>query len=339
MSHMNRLSTILLPCVIAAILAGCGTGARTTSPTTASPAPFGVHRYVAGVTAYQAGNTDRAIDEFLAAIRLNPELRMAHSMLGDIYRNRGDYRDALTHYQRLAQLDPYVSSNHYNLGFTQQMLRMLEDALESYHRAVAIEPSDLNANMNLGTVYLALGRLDQAVNFLEKATRLNPKSAAAWMNLGVALDSRGSLVLAEATYRKALELDGSGVATMINLGSNLVAQGKASEAITVLEETLKRADAPNVRKRYGDALVVAKRYDEAAAQYDKALAANPGYWPALNGKAEMRAKQYDEGLQLNIGQKTEAIELYKRSLQLNSNQPQVDEAIKRLEGKRLFGGE
>jgi tetratricopeptide (TPR) repeat protein len=330
------VSVVIAGFAVTLAVTGCGARPRTTEPTS-GPAPFGVHRYVAGVSAYQSGQTDRAIDEFLAAIRLNPELRMAHSMLGDIYRNRGDYRDAMIHYQRLAELDPYVSSNHYNLGLTQQMLRLLEEAMESYHRSLALEPDDLNANMNLGTVYLALGRLDQAVNFLEKATRLNPRSAAAWMNLGVALDSRGSLVLAEATYRKALELDGAGVATMINLGSNLVAQGKASEAINVLEETLKRSDAPNIRKRYGDALVLAKRYHEAAQQYDNALAANPAYWPALNGKAEMRARQYDDGLQLDVSQRTEAIELFKRSLKINANQPQVEEAIKRLESNRIFG--
>src|SRR5438874_1997063 len=48
-----------------------------------SSAPRGIDKYVKAVQAYQSGDKDRAVQNLVAATRVNPDLIMARLMLGD----------------------------------------------------------------------------------------------------------------------------------------------------------------------------------------------------------------------------------------------------------------
>lgn len=357
---MNRSQTLLSPAparplrqvlacgvgaaVVATVLlfvAGCANDARPAggggAGARASERPFGVDYYVQALDAYDRGHSDRAIVLLLEALRQNPDLRMARSLLGDLYRARGDYRQALPNFERLAELDAYTADNHYRLALMYQLLNRLRDAAASYLRALELDPDDWRANMNLGLVYLALGQLDDAVTYLERASVLNPESAEIWANLGVALDARGSVVLAEAAYKKSLELDGSQPTTLLNLGSNLVAQGKGQDALSVMERAVQRINTPPARKRYADALALNNQFDAAAREYDAAMKADPSYWPAYTEKGFLMINLYRRGLELDEQQKRQAIELWRQSLAINGNQPRVKQAMARWDGGGLFG--
>jgi tetratricopeptide (TPR) repeat protein len=299
--------------------------------------PKAVDVYVQGAQLYRAGQTEQAIEILERAVAANPELRGAHILLGEAYRSRGNYQRASVHYEAASRLDPYTLANHYNLGVAYQFLNKLQEAAAAYLRALQLNPRDVKSNMNLGLVYLALGNIDQAVTFLERATRLDPTNASAWSNLGVALDARGSTVLAESTYRKALELDSTNDATLQNLAQNLLSQGKAPESIEVMEQVLARHDTPAARKRYGDALARAKRYDEALAQYDNVLKSDPNYIAAINGKGFALIARYTDGLELDDTVRVAALEQWRKSLSLNPDQPRITDAVKKWEKPGLFG--
>ena len=311
---------------------GC---ARTAGPRV-PPQQQALQLYVQGVQHHRAGETQAAIDALERAIAANPDLRMARSLLGDLYRARGDYLQASMQYEIITRNDPYTADNHYRLGVTYQFLDRLQSAAGSYLRALNLDPKDSRSAMNLGTVYLAMGDFDQAVVYLEKSTQLAPESAQAWGNLGVALDARGSAVLAEAAYRKSLELEGMSNVTLQNLGSNLIAQNKGAEAVAIWEEVLKTNDTPATRKRYADALAAARRNDEALREYDAVLNANPRYLPAINGKAAFYIRLYRDGLEIDDAKRTAALELWRTSLRLNPNQPDVRAALTRWENPPLF---
>lgn len=297
----------------------------------------GIDLYAAGAQAYRRGDREAALAQLSQAVRQNPNLRMAQSMLGDLYRTKGDYRNAATHYEKAAELDPYTLSNHYNLGVMYQYLNRLKDAAAAYLRALDLNPRDLKSNMNLGTVYLALGQTEDAVNYLERATMIDPASGEAWSNLGVAYDSRGKTALAEKAYRKALEHDSSPI-IMMNLGSNLVSQGRAAEAVNVMKEVVARSNTAAAHKRYADALILSRQYDQALREYDTALKLDSNYTPAMNDKGFLLLKQYKAGLELDEEKLKEAVSLWKVSLRVNPNQPKIVQAVKETEkGGKLFG--
>src|SRR6185369_2469557 len=144
----------------------------------------------------------------------------------------------------------------------------LQEATASYLRVIQLNPNDVKSNMNLGLVYLALGDFQSAVAYLQRATQLDPNNAQAWSNLGVAYDASGKLTEAEGTYRKAIELDSRDIITLQNLSQNLISQHKADEAIQIMQRVIAQSDTASTRKRYGDALAGAKKYDDAIQQYD-----------------------------------------------------------------------
>jgi hypothetical protein len=76
--------------------------------------------------------------------------------------------------------------------------------------------------------------------------------------------------------------------------------------------------------------------DEALVQYDLALRRDPRYLPAMNEKAFVLIRKYIDGLELDDKQRIAALELWRQSLRLNPNQPQVAEAVTKWEKPGLF---
>jgi tetratricopeptide (TPR) repeat protein len=331
----NWLAVVILGSLCAAVvgggaMVGCSSSR---SPSATMRSPRGVDRYVQAVQAYQGGNRDRAVDRLLAATRVNPDLIMARVMLGDLYRESGDYPAARKQYEALITRDPYSWSNHYKLGVTYQFLDRLNDASASYERALKLNPDDANTNMNLGLVHLYLDNRDAAVRYTEQATLLDPRSAPAFSNLGVALDARGDFARAESAYRHSLDLDPDNLTTLLNLGTNLIAQNKTAEAVDIMQRVVQAEDSPTHRKRFGDALSRAGRYDEAVKQYQAVLGADPNYYPALNEIGFTRIAEYRKNLQLDDAKRNEAIAMWDKSLAINPDQPQIQAAKQQWSGR------
>jgi superkiller protein 3 len=322
-------------CIFFACLLSGGCGPQT--PANDPNKLEGSDYYIQGRSLYRAGHTDEAIKSLEQAVAINPSLRMAREMLGDAYRSKGDYEHALVQYRAAAKLDPYSAVTQYDLGMAAQILNHLEEAAAAYLRALKLNPKDVKSNMNLGLVYLALGQNEDALRHLRRATQLDPNYALAWCNLGVALDASGKLSESESVYRKSLELDSKNIVTLQNLAQNLIAQNKASEALAIMDQVLIHADTPAIRKRYGDALAIAKRYDDAIKQYDIALKGDPNNLGVMNEKGFTLIDKYVDGLELDDGERNDALTLWRQSLKANPNQPRIESAIQKWEKTGMFG--
>ncbi len=329
--HCSSATAALLA---AALLAGCAeTSTRVDDAAHASATDTlaGADLYTRGADAYRTGDKAAAKTLLEHAVAVNPNLRMAQAMLGDLYRVSGDYKNAAAHFDVAARLDPYSLPVAYNKGLMHQYITEFQTAAAAYLHALELSPSDLKSTMNLGTVYLALGETSGAVDNLTKATTLDPKSAEAWSNLGVALDTAGKAADAEKAYRKSIELKPM-QSTLQNLAANLISQRRAPEAVQILKSFTQNAsknnlpsDAPTpaLLKTFADALTAAKQYDQAFAQYNMLLTTNPRYVSALNGKANALYEQYKDGFELDDAKLEAAVVAWKQSLAINSNQPAI----------------
>jgi tetratricopeptide (TPR) repeat protein len=303
--------------------AGCAAGRK--------PAPRGpsvATLYADGVSAYRAGDKERAVRLLTEAVRQNPNLAMAHSILGDIYKESGDYDSAATQYESLAKLDPYAADNHHRLAVSYHFLNRLRDAAAAYLRAIKLNPRDWRSCMNLGLVYMSLGDNNAAVEYCQRAANLNPLAAAAHANLGVAFDARGNVAEAEAAYRRSLTIDPRQVGPAMNLARNLQYRGRTQEAVAVLENLTRAADSAAVRRRYGDALASAGREADALREYRQALKLDPRHVPAMNAMGALLITQYRNGLFLDDRKRDEALAVWKQSLQINPDQPKVESQLK-----------
>ncbi|HEV2292561.1 MAG TPA: tetratricopeptide repeat protein [Tepidisphaeraceae bacterium] len=341
----DRITLTLLATTLCAfsIIIGCARGGGGRNGADAdgsiggqSSPPRAIERYVEAVRAKERGDTDAAIGALERATEANPNLTMARGLLGDLYRAEGEYEKATAQYEALVRLDPYSALNHYKLGVSYQFLQRLRESANAYLRAIELDPKDADAHMNLALVYLAMGQLDDAVRYAERATLLDPSSAVAFSNLGVVLEARGDFARAESAYRRSLDLDSTQIETLLNLGANLIKQGKSADAVSIMERVLQQSDTPQIRKRYGDALARAGKYDEAVKQYEAALAKDPRYYPAMNEIGWVRIAEYRKGLELEDAKRITALQMWRKSLEVNPNQPRIATAIRDWDEKGLF---
>jgi tetratricopeptide (TPR) repeat protein len=321
----------------ALLAAGCAQQPGTTAPVDTrkigqpGTPTEGVTKYVEGVRAYRSGDQEQAISALEDATRANPKLTMARALLGDLYKERGDYTKAADQYKAATELDPYTGRNFYKLGVAYHLLQQLQDAVNAYLRAMKLDPKDWESHMNVGLVYLALGNKSQAVSYLSQATIINPGAGVAFGNLAIALDAQGRYAEAEAAYKRALELDPDDTASLGNLGKNLMRQNKPEQALIVLRKLADLTESASARKLYGDALVLGKQHDAAIRLYDGILREDGKYYPALNGKGAALIGKYEQGLRIDARPRQAAVQAWKQSLALNPQQPKVQEMVRQWE--------
>jgi tetratricopeptide (TPR) repeat protein len=294
--------------------------------------PRGVEGYIAGVESYQKGDKDAAVKSLLEATEQNPNLINARVLLGDLYRNEGEYRAALEQYEAVVKLDPYEAANFTRLGIAYQFLDRLREAETAYLRSLELK-SNSEAAMNLGLVYLALSKLDEAKKYTLLATELDPTSAVAHANYGVVLDASGDHAGAERALLKALEIAPANPGAMMNLATALLAQKRASDAAAILENLVEVNDTAPVRKRLGDAYALSERLNQALTQYDAAIAKDPRFTSAYNDAGRVLILQYRQGLELDEKLRDAAIARWKKSLEINPNQTKVKDLIAEWEKK------
>jgi Tfp pilus assembly protein PilF len=319
--------------VIASVVSGCATPPAPQAPASTSTKviePVGAQTYATGAIALKQGNVADAEQQLKEAIKVNPELRMPHIKLGEIYRNRQDYQQAVPHLEAVAKLDPYNQENMYFLGLSYQLLERFQDSALAYLRALKLDADDSKSTVNLGAVYYKLGQSDPAIFYLQRATELDKDNPKAWSNLGVALDGKGDLPGAESAYRRALELDPASTIVMQNLTTNLLDQNRADDAASVATALTERLPSAGSFRVLGSTLARAKKWTQAQAAFDRALAANPRDAATLAAMGDMNIARYVDGLELDDALRVQALDQYRASLALEPNQPQLLDKVKQF---------
>ena len=114
----------------------------------------------------------------------------------------------------------------------------------------------------------------------------------------------------------------------MNLAGALMSQKRFKDAVTVYDQALKMQDSPLVRIRYGYALLYSGQIEPAKAQFNSVLQQNPQNYQALNGLGDTAAAQYKASSLLDEKKRTDAVGYWKRSLDINPEQPRIAAAIK-----------
>ena len=78
--------------------------------------------YESGVTLYEAGKLDPAIDAFKQAIKLKPDDAQSHYGLGMALSKSSNYKDAAESYKRAVRYKPEWPEAHFRLGWNYYVL-------------------------------------------------------------------------------------------------------------------------------------------------------------------------------------------------------------------------
>ena len=121
---------------------------------------------------------------------------------------------------------------------------------------------------------LKQGRLERALELLDPLTAVDPEPKGVEYLRGLVLYQQGNLEPAAKAFAKAVAQDSSDIEAMKMEGASLFRQGKAGEAIPLLEKSQGSTTALNIDPQYvlGLCYIDANRYDDArhafASQYE-----------------------------------------------------------------------
>jgi tetratricopeptide (TPR) repeat protein len=97
--------------------------------------------------------------------------------LGEIAMERGEYEEALEHYQLALDYDPNQADSWFDLAEAHKMLGNLEEADTSYRRAIELEPENIDLYYNLGKMYLDNGQPSKGIQIIQEGIDAHPESA------------------------------------------------------------------------------------------------------------------------------------------------------------------
>lgn len=162
---------------------------------------------------------DKALKYGLKAIELNPNLKDAHDLTGNVYFKIHDYDRSIQSYNNVILIDPEDAMGHYNLGCTYYAKKNYEEAESSWKESIQYDkekkkirksdeistddlsisltvikkPVSFSAHKSLASLYLEKNLLDKALIFFEKAIELEPGDPESYYEVGKILQDQSEV--------------------------------------------------------------------------------------------------------------------------------------------------
>jgi tetratricopeptide (TPR) repeat protein len=150
----------------------------------AEPTHFLAHFALANIHQMR-GQTDEAVDEYLKALKGNPDPGPTHVNLGNIYRSMEDYPRAGEHFRKALDLDGTNVTALMGMAASLEGAGNIEGALEYLDRAIDIMPDHAPAYHVKASLLLRMDRRDQAYLVLKQGLGSAPGDPALLSDMGL----------------------------------------------------------------------------------------------------------------------------------------------------------
>jgi predicted TPR repeat methyltransferase len=191
-----------------------------------------------------------------------------------LHRN-GQLEEAEKIYRALLEADPgNVDALHFMGVMRHQQGRTLQ-ALELVSRAITLRPDYVDAINNLGNIHQQLGASIQAVVAYRQVLELRPDHPDALRNLGIALRSLKRFEEAVELHERAVERWPEALEHYYALANAYKDLLRFDDALATLRKALAIRPEAEGYRRLGQFLYTLRRKDEAVANYEAWLRAEP----------------------------------------------------------------
>jgi serine/threonine protein kinase/tetratricopeptide (TPR) repeat protein len=180
---------------------------------------------------------DAAVSACQKASELGASLEAAHSCLGRVFSERGNYEKAAEQYHRALELDSSSDDAYGGLAAAYEQLDRLDEAEKLYKKAISVRPGYWATYNWFGLFYMRHARYEEAATMFTQVVSLAPDSFIGFSNLG------GVRIL----------------------------QGKYGEAIPFLERSLSIRPTADALSNLGTAHFQMRRYAESATDFEEAV--------------------------------------------------------------------
>lgn len=134
---------------------------------------------------------------------------IAHARNGQLLMERQQYEEAIEEFKAAIRLNPYASLAapiYNNLGMAYRLTRNYANAYASFQRAIRIQPPFALYYRNLIDTYRSAGHLPAVKTQLTALTQDNPDNAEAWFLLGLTYQQEGNPSQAQPCFERFLKL-------------------------------------------------------------------------------------------------------------------------------------
>jgi tetratricopeptide (TPR) repeat protein len=263
------------------------------------------------------GDLVAATQQFVTALRLDPDYPAGHFHLGCVLLRQGDIEAAAFHFRETLRLDALredshsenVAAAHNQLGLCYSRLGRLDEACRHFQESLLREPNNPGARVNLGTVFIQRNNVSAATAEFMEALRLDPRTAQAHVNLGLLCLRQGEPDRSAAHFREALDLEPGNVDFLLNLGTALLEQGDAAAALGYFAAAAAKASShPGAHFNLGVTYLVLGRNRDAVESLRRVIALQPqmasarrelAYALQLEGREKEAQSEYQESLRLD----------------------------------------
>jgi Tfp pilus assembly protein PilF len=126
--------------------------------------------YKEGVSYYEQGNREKALELLNKALEIDPRHKDALSYKGNISRELGRFEDDFESWDRYVALDSSNAIGWFNRAFPLAMLKRYHEADDSYRHAKRLAPDDSHIMMGYGRFLMETGNYEGAKGEFERAT-------------------------------------------------------------------------------------------------------------------------------------------------------------------------
>ena len=209
------------------------------------------------------------------ALALSPSSPEALTQAGLLLHKTGDNAGALEMLDAAVAAAPGQFEGHYYRGIVLAAEERIAEAATAQASAVSASPSRFEGHLAIGKLLVRLGRDDEALTAYHRAVESNPAALAAheelnnlaW-ELGKDVRQLGSHAFARARIGETPEL-------LLAEAELLLRFRDAGEAARAEALLARAGDGAHIASARGRALLLQNRFAEAAAQFDRAIAAEP----------------------------------------------------------------
>ncbi|MFC1559850.1 tetratricopeptide repeat protein [Candidatus Margulisiibacteriota bacterium] len=197
--------------------------------------------HVLGEAYISCGEYRRAIEEAEFMIYLNKNYSSAYVVLGDGYIGLKDALKAIESYTLAIRLDPYNTAIHEKNRSAH--LISFDEEIAVLKKKIEENPWKLGLHLDLAKVYILKRDFNEGIKHLQVAAKDSTRAPFTCNTLGLAFMEEGRFDLAVAQFEKSIEVTPKELGDFskivrFNLGSALEAAGNVERAISEYEKVL-----------------------------------------------------------------------------------------------------
>lgn len=232
-----------------------------------------------GQTALKLGDWNRAYQELVRTVELDPGNYIAHRDLANLLvtnRKAESLRLAEEHLKILRDSQPNNPDTYEAWANYYSAQDKLSDAIGEMQKAIQSDPNRSESYLNLALLQMRSGLPQMAEGNFKKAADLGPRAMNAQLALGSFYQSRNQMAEADRQFHHAIDIapkDPTPRAALVRLMMNT---GRKAEIEAFLKQT--KIDIPDNSEGYrmlGDFYFASGNLDQATAEYSSLNAAHP----------------------------------------------------------------